>query len=106
MTPIQEAIRLAARFTRLDHYNRQQYRVCHYDENMRAWWEGNITTRENALRELHSVRIMIALEVLGFSRDDAGALAHSATYNAYPKDWRACVRDEVKADKLAKSNVA
>jgi hypothetical protein len=101
---VSEAIRLASRFTQLDHYDRQQYRVRWYDESRRAWWEGNITTRERALHELHEARISIALEALGFSKDDAGALANSATHNAYPKDWRACVRDELKADKLARSN--
>lgn len=101
---ISEAIKLALRHTQLDHYGPHQYRVRHYDESMRAWREGDITTRERALHHLHENRIAIALEALGFSRDDAGALANSATHNAYPRDWRQCVRDEIKADQLAQSN--
>jgi hypothetical protein len=101
---VSEAIKLAARYTQLDHYGRQEYRVRHYDGTMRAWWEGTITSRERALHELHEIRIRTALLALGFSRDDAGALANSATYNSYPRDWRQCVRDEVKADRLVQSN--
>ncbi len=67
-----------------------------------AQYKMNGYYRSNPQR-LHRDRILHALFLLGFSWADAGALSASATQNAYPKDWRQCVRDEVKADKLAES---
>jgi hypothetical protein len=99
-----EAIRKANQLVIIDNYGNGQYRVRHYSHKHQAWWEGNITNRETALRELHTERVQMALELLEI--EDAGALANSCTYNAYPKDWRQCVRDEIKADNLAESQTA
>jgi hypothetical protein len=85
------AIKTAKQYVQIDHYARQQYRVRHYDENMRAWWEGNITNRETAFRTLHETRIRTALEAAGI--EDAGAIANVTTYDNYPADWRALVRE-------------
>jgi signal recognition particle subunit SEC65 len=102
----QHVIDTVNRYTQLDHYGPHQFLFRHYDLSVRAWREGQITNRERALHEQHQTRIRMALEMLGFEPNDAGALANSATYNAYPKDWRQCVRDELKAEKLAQSNAA
>lgn len=96
-----EAIRKAKQLVQLNHYGRHQYRVRHYSHRYQAWWAGDITNRETALRTLYSNRIKMALVLLQI--EDPDAIAFSCL-NAYPKDWRQCVRDEVKADKLATEN--
>jgi hypothetical protein len=96
-----EAIKEASRLVQIDHYGANQWRVRHWSLHHRAWWEGNITNRPTAMMSAHESRIQIALELLGI--EDAAALANSASHNAYPKDWRQCVRDEIKADALARS---
>jgi len=99
----QHVIDTVTRYTQLDHYGPHQFLFRYYDTTVRAWRDGQITSRERALHDQHETRIRLALAMLGFEDDEAGALANSATYNAYPKDWRQCVRDELRADRLAAS---
>ena len=102
----QSVINSVKRRTQLDHYAPHQFRLRYYDTSVRAWREGNIITREAALRGQFEARVGMALKMLGFDPIHADMIANSASYNVYPMDWRQCVREELKADALAQRNAA
>jgi hypothetical protein len=96
-----EALRIAAKRVRIHHFAEHQYQVDHWSTQHNAWWQGQMVRREAALHAAWEAKVCAALELLGI--DDAGALAASAAFNAYPKDWRQAVRDELKADRLVEA---
>jgi hypothetical protein len=101
-----EAIREASKKVRVHHYGPNQWKVMHWSARHNAWWDGDITNRPTAMMAAFENRIKIALELLGNDADDASTSAYMYLNNSYPCDWRQCVRDEVKADALARSQVA
>lgn len=92
----QAIINSVKRRTQLDHYAPHQFRLRYYDTAARAWREGQIVTREAALRGQFEARVSMALTMLGFDPVHAEMIANSASYNVRPLDWRQCVREELK----------